>query len=63
MGMWYNQYIQKKMYEKFLSLRLETFEEVKSLLEGDDFEEFSLACLYLESLSYKGSKHIGESGM
>lgn len=62
MDIWYNREMHHKMYEKFITKHPETFEEVKTLLEGDNFEEFSLACNYLESLSYKGLDRIGGYG-
>lgn len=56
---WYNRYMHQKMYEKFIKEHDETVDEVEKLLKSNNFEDFCLACNYIEALSYKGVDRLG----
>lgn len=49
-----------KMYEKFIREHSESRDEIEAMLTGDSFEDFCLACNYLEAISYKGTDGLGD---
>ena len=48
-----------EIYEKFIREHSESRGEIEAMLNSDSFEDFCLACNYLDAISYKGNDRLG----
>lgn len=57
---YYNIVKSDEMYEKFIHEHSESRDEIEAMLNSSSFEDFCLACNYLDAISYKGIDRLGD---